>query len=75
MHIIFRKGAGSHDMTNHVLHLRPVSNVKDLFTPALKLKRNDRMIKLNWAETKVSQINKKQVQSKNSSWLMLRLLA
>ena len=44
-----------------------------LFTAALKLKRNDRIVKLNWNETKVSYVSEDQRQ--NSSWLIQRLLA
>ena len=47
--------------------------MKYLFTDALKLKRNDRIIKLNWIETKVSYVCKVQMQT--SSWLMQRPLA
>lgn len=62
----------------NILQLRPEFIGKYPFTVALKLQRNNRIVELNWVETKVSYTTKKckmQVQNENSFWLMLQLLA
>ena len=46
------------DMCNHILQLQPEFNVKYPFTVALKLKRNSRIVELNWLETKVNYTTK-----------------
>ena len=38
-------------MCNHILEIKPERNVKYLFKDALKLKRNDRIVKLKLIET------------------------
>ena len=49
--------------------MQPERNAKYLSTDTLKLERNDRIVKLNWNETKGK------VQIQTSSWLLQRPLA
>ena len=54
LHSIFSKSTWLYYMGKNILQIQPETNVKYLFIAALKLKRNERMVKLtglnqNWA--------------------------